>query len=101
MAAKKRDPKVETEPKEESINVEVETEVKEDDRVMVMVPYIEGEDPEVTVIINGHITKFRRGETVRVTQAVAQVLEQSNQQMMVALQNQKKFENPENQRQDL
>jgi hypothetical protein len=64
---------------------------KSDDRVMVMVPYIEGQDPEVTVIINGEVTKFRKGVTVKVSPAVAQVLEQSNQMQMIALQNQQKF----------
>ena len=65
----------------------------EEERVMVMVPYVEGQDPEVTVIINGRITKFRKGETVRVPRNVAEVLENSNQQMMSALKNQEKFKN--------
>lgn len=64
---------------------------KEEERVMVMVPFVEGQDPEVTVIINGHITKFRKGETVMVPRNVAEVLENSQQQMMLALKNQEKF----------
>ena len=60
--------------------------------VSIMIPYIEGEDPEVTVIINGEVTKFRKGVTVKVKPNVAQVLENSNRQMMAAYANQKKFE---------
>ena len=59
--------------------------IEDEPRVRVMVPFIEGQDPEVTVIINGEVTKFKKG-------AVAQVLENSNQQMMAAYANQKKFE---------
>lgn len=72
-----------------------ETEVKaveKEDLVSVLVPYIEGQDPEVTVIINGQVTKFKKGVTVKVKPNVAEVLENSNQQMMAAFANQKKFE---------
>ena len=30
-----------------------------EEKVMVMIPFIEGQDPEVTVIINGHISKIK------------------------------------------
>lgn len=66
-------------------------EPKKNDKVQIMVPYVEGEDPEVTVIINGHITKFRKGVTVEVPRNVARVLERSNKNLMTALENQKKF----------
>ena len=66
--------------------------VEKEDLVSVLVPYIEGQDPEVTVIINGQVTKFRKGVTVKVKPNVAEVLENSNQQMMAAFANQKKFE---------
>lgn len=75
-----------------------ETEVKEvkaeekEELVSVLVPFIEGQDPEVTVIINGQVTKFKKGVTVKVKPNVAEVLENSNQQMMAAFANQKKFE---------
>ena len=72
-------------------DVKVETTVEPAETVKIMVPYIEGEDPEVTVIINGHITKFKKGVTVDVPIKVAKVLENSNQQMMSALDNQAKF----------
>ena len=58
-----------------------------------VIPFIEGQDPEVTVIINGHITKIKKGHQVKVTKAVASVLENSNQQMMVAYENQQKLKN--------
>lgn len=66
--------------------------VEKEELVSVLVPYIEGQDPEVTVIINGKVTKFKKGVTVRVKPNVAEVLENSNQQMMAAFANQKKFE---------
>lgn len=65
--------------------------VKDEQRVRIMVPYIEGEDPEVTVIINGRITKFKRGVTVEIPRNVASALETSNLQMMSAEANRAKF----------
>ena len=59
-----------------------------EEKVMVMIPYIEGQDPEVTVIVNGHITKIKKGKQVAVSRQVASVLENSNEQMMVAWENQ-------------
>ena len=59
--------------------------------VKIMVPYIEGDEREETVIINGHITKFKKGVTVDIPIKVAKVLENSNQQMMSALDNQARF----------
>lgn len=83
MATKKTDTEVKKEVKAEEM----------DNRVMVMVPYVEGQDPEVTVIINGEVTKFKKGVTVMVKPEVAEVLQNSNQQMMAAVQNQEKFKN--------
>ena len=80
--------------KNESEKTEAKVEAKkEEEKVTIMIPYVEGEDPEVTVIINGHYTRFRKGETVQVSKAVASVLKNSNKQMMAALDNQKKFKN--------
>lgn len=94
MATKKSEKKIsEEEVKKEETEVKAEAKKEDDDRVTVMVPYVEGQDPEVTVIINGEITKFKKGVTVKVKPTVAQVLQNSNQQMMLALKNQKKFEN--------
>lgn len=64
-----------------------------EERVQVMIPYIEGQDPEVTVIINGEITKIKKGVQVAVTRQVASVLENSNQQMMTAWKNQQALKN--------
>jgi hypothetical protein len=72
-------------------------EPKGDDRVRVFVPYIEGEDPEVTVWVNDEITKFKKGYQVEVKRSVAEVLENANQLNMVAMENRKKLKN---QRQD-
>lgn len=88
MATKKLD-----KPEEEVKEVKAKKEVDDEERVMVMVPYVEGQDPEVTVIINGEITKFKKGVTVKVKRNVAEVLQNSNQQAMLALQNQEKFKN--------
>lgn len=63
----------------------------DDGKVAIMLPYIEGEDREVTVGVNGVYTKIRKGSVVRVSPEVAEVLENSNQQMMRALDNQEKF----------
>lgn len=80
--------------KNESVKTEAKVEAKkEEEKVTIMIPYVEGEDPEVTVIINGRYTRFRKGETVKVSKAVASVLQNSNKQMMAALDNQKKFKN--------
>lgn len=73
------------------LNESEEVKATEQDLVSVLVPFIEGEDPEVTVIINGEVTKFKKGVTVRVKPNVAEVLENANQQMMLAIENQKKF----------
>ena len=81
---------------EEQKPVEVKEEAKEE-RVRVFVPYIEGEDPEVTVWVNDEITKFKKGYQVEVPKNVAEVLENSNQLQMVAMENRKKLKN---QRQD-
>ena len=83
MATKKTDTEVKKEVKAEEM----------DNRVMVMVPYVEGQDPEVTVIINGEVTKFKKGVTVMVKPEVAEVLQNSNQQTMAAFKNQEKFKN--------
>lgn len=72
-------------------------EANEEERVRVFVPYIEGEDPEVTVWVNDEITKFKKGYQVEVPKNVAEVLENSNQLQMVAMENRKKLKN---QRQD-
>lgn len=87
MATKKLD-----KPEEEVKEVKAEKK-EEDERVALMVPYVEGQDPEVTVIINGEITKFKKGVVVKVKPNVAEVIANSNQQMMLALQNQEKFKN--------
>jgi uncharacterized protein YegJ (DUF2314 family) len=75
---------------EEQKPVEVKEEAKEE-RVRVFVPYIEGEDPEVTVWVNDEITKFKKGYQVDVPKNVAEVLENSNQLQMVAMENRKKL----------
>lgn len=69
-----------------------ETKAEKQELVSVMIPYIEGQDPEVTVGINGVYTKIKKGRMVKVPANVAEVLAQSNQMTMVALDNQKKFE---------
>lgn len=66
---------------------------EEEERVLVLIPYIPGEDPEVTVGINGVFTKIQKGQQVRVTKAVAEVLMNSNKQTMIAWENSKKLQN--------
>lgn len=84
MAAKK------TVTEEQKPVTEVKEEAKEE-RVRVFVPYIEGEDPEVTVWVNDEITKFKKGYQVEVPKNVAEVLENSNQLQAVAMENRRKL----------
>ena len=56
-------------------------------KVTVMIPWIEGQDPEETVIINGHTTKIRKGEEVEVSPDVAEILSNSNKQALIAAKN--------------
>lgn len=79
------------EEKAEEKKAKPKAEKPEEKRVMVMVPYVEGEDKEVTVWINDKITKFKKGVTVEVPESVAKVLARSNKNMMYAIENQKKF----------
>ena len=95
MATKKTDAKA-----KEDIKVDVQvngTEVaepeKDDDRVTIMIPYIEGESPEVTVWVNDEITQIKRGHQVRVKRNVAEVLENSYQMTLVAMENKKQLKN--------
>lgn len=84
MAAKK------TEEKKPVVEAEVKAEEKPR-KVSIMIPFIEGEDPEVTVWVNDHCTKIKKGYTVEVSPEVAEVLQNSNKQMMVASQNRQKL----------
>ena len=98
MATKKTEAVEEKKPvevKEPEATEVKEPEVKEpeDNRVMIMIPYIEGEDPEVTVWVNDKVTKIRKGHQVKVTPEVAEVLANANQQMMVAMENRRKLKN--------
>lgn len=72
---------------------EKKTDIEKDDRVTIMIPFVEGEAPDITVGVNGVFTKIKKGYPVKVTKAVAEVIANSNQQMMEALQTQRKFEN--------
>lgn len=92
MATKKSDVEKKA-VKPEAVEVSVEVEPEEEERVMVMIPFIPGQDPEETVIINGHITKIRRGEQVWVTRPVASVLENSYEAQRIAMVNREKLKN--------
>lgn len=83
--------------KTESVEEKKIVAANEEEKVRVFVPFIEGEDPEVTVWVNDEITKFKKGYQVEVKKNVAEVLENSNQLQMVAMENRKKLKN---QRQD-
>ena len=68
-----------------------------EERVRVFVPYIEGEDPEVTLWVNDENLKFKKGYSVEIPERFAEVLENANQMAVVARENKKQFKN---QRQD-
>lgn len=73
-------------------HIEEVAEVKEtEELVTTMIPFIPGEDPEETVIINGYVTKIKKGETVQVKKNVAEVLANKYQQQKLAEKNRKKF----------
>lgn len=77
--------------KTDAEEIKATVKAKEDDRVEVFVPFIEGEDPEQTVVVNYNVTKFRKGEVVKVKKEVAKVLANSSKQNRAALRNQEKF----------
>ena len=75
----------------EKTNVKEDVQSEKQELVNVMIPYVEGQDPEVTVGINGVYTKIKKGRPVKVPRNVAEVLAQSDQMTMVALETQEKF----------
>ena len=75
----------------EKVNVKEDVKSEKQELVNVMIPYVEGQDPEVTVGINGVYTKIKKGRPVKVPRNVAGVLAQSDQMTMVALETQEKF----------
>ena len=64
---------------------------KKNDKVLIMVPRIEGEKDEKTVCINGVYTKIKRGTYVEVPRAVASVLINSERQNSVAVEEQERM----------
>ena len=61
--------------------------------VKFFVPYVEGEDPEVTIWCNDENLKFKKGYTVDIPERFAEVLENANQQAIVARENKKAYKN--------
>lgn len=70
-----------------------ETKKPEEAMVKVFVPYIEGEDPEVTIWCNDENLKFKKGYTVEIPQRFAEILENANHQALVARENKAQFKN--------
>ena len=64
---------------------------KKEDKVMIMVPYVEGQGSELTVGVNGVFTKIKKGVMVEVPRPVAEVIMNSQQQVMVAEANQERM----------
>lgn len=52
--------------------------------VTVYIPFVEGEEDELTIGINGVMYKVKRGEEVEVPRAVAVVIRNSNLQAKLA-----------------
>ena len=80
------------EPIEEPIEAPAEEVEEEPKRVRIKLPLIEGEDPEKVVGINGKYYKIRRGKWVDVPPEVAEVLDNSDAQMVSALEFQSEYE---------
>ena len=85
--------KKKTEAEQKSVETKQPVLEEVDERVTIMIPYIEGEDKEVTVWVNDECTKIKKGHQVKVKKNVAEVLEHSNQMMMVAMENREKLKN--------
>ena len=84
--------KVEIEEVEtEEVKAEPKAKAKEEKLVSIMIPLVPGEDPEETVIINGYVTKIKKGEQVEVKPNVAEVLANKYQQQKLAAKNREKF----------
>lgn len=77
--------------------VEKKPVAEDEERVTIMIPYVEGEDKEVTVWVNDEVTKIKKGYPVKVKKNVAEVIAHSNQAKMVAFENREQLKN---QRQD-
>lgn len=88
MATKK------TETEEKSVKTEEKT---EEQMVAVFVPYIEGEDPEMTLWCNDDNLKFKKGYQVEIPARFAQILQNSSQAAITTMENKRKLKN---QRQD-
>lgn len=69
-----------------------EAKKEEPKRVTTFIPYIEGEDPELTVGVNGVMYKIRKGEEVEVPVEVMEVIHHSNQQIMAFEQQRKELQ---------
>lgn len=53
-------------------------ELAEQEKVEVRIPKVQGEDEVVDVCLNGYVFRVKRGETVRVPKAIAEVLKNAN-----------------------
>lgn len=76
---------------------ETKSDKLEEKMVSMFVPFIEGEDPEVTIWCNDEILKFKKGYPVEIPAKFAQVLQNSNQQAVTTMENKRQLKN---QRQD-
>ena len=76
---------------------ETKSDKPEEKMVNVFVPFIEGEDPEVTIWCNDENLQFKKGYPVEIPARFAQILQNSNRQAVVTMENKKKLKN---QRQD-
>lgn len=59
--------------------------------IPVTIPFVEGQDPEETIIINGKVTKIKKGVEVWVKPNVAKVVKRANKQAMIAKEQQEKM----------
>lgn len=66
---------------------------KKPQKEKVFVPQIPGEEPYITVGVNGKYTQVRRGQWVEVDRSVASVIRNSQKQMVEAEATQTKLQN--------
>lgn len=84
-----------TETKAVEPTKEVEVKTKDAPRVRIMLPYVEGEDPDQVVGLNGVMYKVRKGEPVDVPEGVAEVLRLSNKQIMDSIETKRQLKDQE------
>lgn len=68
---------------------------KEEKKVPFFAPFVEGEDDEITVGVNGVMYQIQRGVQVEIPESVYNVIMNSERQKAEAARNKRRFKNVE------